>query len=284
MSSNLQLRIAFAVPGIAITLAVLWYGGWILGAFAAVLGVLGTREVYDLARRQGIEPIDAPGLAAAAVIPFCPLLARRVSDWESVAYGAGLWLIGVLTAVIWLRSPERRPLESLSVTVFGALYAAALPAFIMAIRHGRHAGAQQGGSFALVVMPLVVTWVGDTVAHLVGTLIGGPQLAPVLSPKKTWSGAAGGVVGALAASVLYGILVLPRVSLGLRMWQLVLTGLILGVIGQLGDAAESLLKREAGVKDSSSLLPGHGGILDRLDSLYFVLPISAGLFRLFGVA
>jgi phosphatidate cytidylyltransferase len=284
MSRNLELRIATALPGIAVTLAVLWYGGWILGTFAAVLGVLGTREVYDLARRQGIEPLDAPGLAAAAAMPFCPLLARRVSDWESVAYGAGLWLIGVLTAAIWLRSPERRPLESLSVTVFGALYASALPAFIMAIRHSRQANAQPGGSFALVVLPLVVTWVGDTFAHAVGTLIGGPKLAPVLSPKKTWSGAAGGVAGALLASVLYGSFVLPRFSVGLRIWQLVLTGLMLSVIGQLGDATESLLKREARIKDSSSLLPGHGGILDRLDSLYFVLPVSAGLFRLFGVA
>jgi phosphatidate cytidylyltransferase len=284
MSRNLLLRIAFAVPAIPVTLAILWYGGWMLGVFGAVLGVLGTREIYDLARRKGIEPIEAPGLAAAAAIPFCALLARRVQDWEAITYGAGLWLIGMLVTALWLRSPERRPLESLSVTAFGALYASALPAFIMAIRHGPHVDAHPAGSFALVVLPLIVTWIGDTCAHAVGTLVGGPKLAPVLSPKKTWSGAAGGAAGALIASVLYGTLVLTRASVELGIWQLVLTGLILSVIGQLGDAAESLLKREAGVKDSSSLLPGHGGILDRLDSLYFVLPVSAGLFRLFGVA
>jgi phosphatidate cytidylyltransferase len=117
-----------------------------------------------------------------------------------------------------------------------------------------------------------------------GTLVGGPKLAPVLSPRKTWAGAIGGAVGALVTALVYGPLVLTRMALGLSVWQLALTGLVLAVVAQVGDVAESLFKREAGVKDSSGLLPGHGGVLDRLDSLYFVVPVSAGLFRLFGIA
>jgi len=117
-----------------------------------------------------------------------------------------------------------------------------------------------------------------------GALVGGPKLAPVLSPRKTWAGAVAGLVGGLLAALAYGALVLDRVALRLGIWQLVTVGVVGVVAAQVGDVAESLLKREAGVKDSSSLIPGHGGVLDRLDSLYFVLPLTAALFRLFGVA
>src|SRR2546430_996746 len=114
--------------------------------------------------------------------------------------------------------------------------------------------------------------------------VGGAKLAPVLSPRKTWAGAVGGIVGGLVAALVYGPLVLDRVALRLGVVQLATVGVVVAVAAQVGDVAESLFKREAGVKDSSSLIPGHGGVLDRLDSLYFVLPATAGLLRLFGVA
>jgi phosphatidate cytidylyltransferase len=154
----------------------------------------------------------------------------------------------------------------------------------VAIRHGPHADAHPRGSVALVVLPLVVTWICDTCAMAAGSLFGGPKLAPVLSPRKTWAGAVGGLVGGLAAALAYGPLVLDRVALRLGVLQLVTVGLVVVAAAQVGDVAESLFKREVGVKDSSSIIPGHGGVLDRLDSLYFVLPLTAGLFRLFGVA
>ena len=154
----------------------------------------------------------------------------------------------------------------------------------MAIRHGPHSDAHPRGSAALGILPLVMTWVCDTCAMAAGTLFGGPKLAPVLSPRKTWAGAVGGAVGALVAALVYGSVVLDRVALRLTPWQLVAVGVVVALAAQVGDVAESLLKREVGVKDSSKLIPGHGGVLDRLDSLYFALPVSAGLFRLFGIA
>jgi phosphatidate cytidylyltransferase len=133
-------------------------------------------------------------------------------------------------------------------------------------------------------LPLVVTWACDTAAMAAGRLVGGPKLAPVLSPNKTWAGAIGGTGGAVVATIAYGPLVLDRVAFGLPQWQLVVIGFAIALAAQVGDVAESLFKREVGVKDSSSLLPGHGGVLDRLDSLYFVAPVAAGLFRIFGLA
>ena len=102
-----------------------------------------------------------------------------------------------------------------------------------------------------------------------GTLLGGPKLAPVLSPRKTWAGAVGGAVGALVAALVYGSVVLDRVAVRLGLWQLVAVGVVVALAAQVGDVAESLLKREVGVKDSSKLIPGHGGVLDRIDSILF---------------
>ncbi|OLC05438.1 MAG: hypothetical protein AUH45_00300 [Gemmatimonadetes bacterium 13_1_40CM_69_22] len=283
MSRNLLVRVAFAVPAIAVAVAVLWLGGWVLATALAVLGVLGTREIYDLARREGIEPLENLGLPAAAAVPLATFWVKGYADWEPVLYVAALWLLALLVMAM-ARGPARRPLTAVAVTVFGTLYASALLAFTIAIRHGPHSDAHPRGSVALVLLPLVVTWVCDTCAMAAGTLIGGPKLAPVLSPRKTWAGAVGGLVGGLIAALVYGPLVLDRVALQLGVVQLATVGVVVAVAAQVGDVAESLFKREAGVKDSSALIPGHGGVLDRLDSLYFVLPATAGLLRLFGIA
>jgi phosphatidate cytidylyltransferase len=284
MSRNLLVRLAFAVPAIAFTLLVLWVGTWPLAVFIAALSVLGTAEVYDLARKRGIHPLAPLGLCAAAASPFATLWVKHYTDWEPVLYAAAIWVLLVLVAAVRTRTPAARPLEAVAVTIFGTLYAGSLLAFLVAIRHGPHSDAHPRGSFALALLPLVITWVCDTAAMAAGTLVGGPKLAPVLSPRKTWAGAIAGVVGAVAAALAYGALVLARVPMGLTVWQLVVAAIVIAVAAQFGDVAESLFKREAGVKDSSALIPGHGGVLDRLDSLYFVLPVTAGLFRLFGVA
>ena len=116
-----------------------------------------------------------------------------------------------------------------------------------------------------------------------GRLIGGPKLAPVLSPNKTWAGACSGGVGGVMIGAVYGALVLAPTGVVIPLWQLAVFGLAITIAGQVGDIIESLFKREAGVKDSGSFFPGHGGVLDRLDSLYWVLPTSVAMLLLLGV-
>jgi phosphatidate cytidylyltransferase len=135
----------------------------------------------------------------------------------------------------------------------------------------------------MVFFPLVVIWICDTAAMFGGKAIGGPKLWPTISPGKTWAGSLAGTAAALLAVPLLNAVVLERVGVALPLWQGLVFAGILSVVGQVGDLAESLYKREVGLKDSSSLIPGHGGVLDRFDSLYFVLPVSAALYRLFGV-
>jgi phosphatidate cytidylyltransferase len=113
--------------------------------------------------------------------------------------------------------------------------------------------------------------------------VGGPKVAPVLSPNKTWAGTIGGFLGAVVAALALGGWALPRVGVQMSLTELVTVGALVGTVAQVGDIAESLLKREVGVKDSSALIPGHGGVLDRLDSLYFVIPVTAALFKVYGL-
>lgn len=287
MDGNLVRRVGFAAVAIPLALLVVWYGGLPLTLLLAAAGALGVRELFDLAERGQVRPARGLGVASAAVVApvvyaglaVSSVHAAVVSAWP---YAVALWLIGVLAWTLAARAPTERPLEAAAVTLLGVLYTAGLPAFLLAVRHGGFERRSWAGTW-LVFFPLVVTWVVDTAAMFGGRAMGGPRLAPTVSPGKTRSGSVAGVIGGLAVAPLFGALVFPRVGLAIPLWQLVAIAAVLGVVGQIGDLIESLFKREAGIKDSSHLIPGHGGVLDRLDSLYFVIPIAAAMYRLFGI-
>jgi len=284
-SQNLVQRIAVAVVAIPLVIGVVWLGGWVLAAVLAVLGVLGAQEVYDFARRQSIEPLERTGWLAAAGIPLLAYWAKgSESHWaEPAIYLGAIWLMFAMTLAMARRGPTGRPLAAVAITMFGCVYASGMLSFLIAIRHGLHAAQRPGAYVMLTLFPLVITWVCDTAAMAVGTAVGGPKLAPVLSPRKTHAGAVGGTLGGVIAALALGKFVLNRYGWSFTPGQLLLFGLVVSIVGQTGDVAESLFKREVGLKDSSTLIPGHGGVLDRLDSLYFVIPAAAGLYRMFGV-
>ena len=277
-SKNLVQRIAVAVVAIPVVVGIIWLGGWALAATLAVLGVLGAQEIYDFGRRQGIEPLERTGWLAAAGIPLVAYWAKA----PALLLGA-VWLMVTMAVAMVRRGPTRRPLTSVSITLFGWVYASGLLAFLIAIRHASGAATRPLAYVLLTLFPLVITWICDTAAMAVGTAVGGPQLAPVLSPKKTHAGAVGGTLGGVITALALGTFVLNRQGWRFTPGELLLFGLVVSLVGQIGDVAESLFKREAGLKDSSTLIPGHGGVLDRLDSLYFVIPTAAGLYRMFGV-
>ena len=284
-SKNLVQRIIVAAIAIPTVIGIIWLGGWVLAATLAILGVLGAREVYDFGRRQGIEPLDRTGWLAAAGIPVLAYWAKGSElHWaEPALYAGALWLMLAMVIAMARRGPTGRPLTSVSVTVFGSLYASGLLTFLIPIRHGGAAVARPSAYVLLTLFPLVITWICDTAAMAVGGAVGGPKLAPVLSPKKTQAGAVGGTLGGVVTALALGKFVLNLHGWSFSSAQLLLFGLAVSIVGQVGDVAESLFKREAGLKDSSTLIPGHGGVLDRLDSLYFVIPAAAGLYRMFGV-
>jgi phosphatidate cytidylyltransferase len=287
VDSNLVRRVGFAVIAIPLALAVVWYGGIPLTVLLAVAALLGARELFDLAQKQDIRPIRAFGLISAAVVApvaygAIVALDLRTTLLESWPYLAASWLLALLTLVLAGRASGEKPLSAAGVTLLAVAYTSALPAFLLAIRHNRYPERSWAGAW-LVFFPLVVTWVCDTAAMFGGRTFGGAKLAPRVSPGKTWSGSTAGLVGGTLMAPIFGSWIFPRVGLHIPLWQLLIIAALLSVIGQVGDLVESLFKREAGVKDSSHLIPGHGGVLDRFDSLYFVVPAAAALYRWFGV-
>jgi len=287
VDANVVRRVGFAVVAIPVALLLVWYGGAPLALLLAIAAFLGTRELFELAVRRDVRPLRALGLTSAAALPplvYAILAAPDHSAWVSGwwPYLVAIWLILLLSAALVVRSPADRPLSAASVTLLAVVYTGALPAFLLAIRHSNYSLRSWAGAW-LVFFPLVVTWVCDTAAMFGGRALGGPKLAPSVSPGKTRSGSSAGVLGGLLVAPMFAAGIFPRVGFAIPLWQLLVVAGVLSVVGQIGDLAESLFKREAGVKDSSNLIPGHGGVLDRLDSLYFVLPTAAALYHAFGV-
>jgi phosphatidate cytidylyltransferase len=283
-------RVAFAVVAIPTVIGLAWLGGWAFAALLAVAGALGAREAYGFARAQGIEPLERLGMLGAAAAPLAvawPLLApSRAALLARDGYLVVVWLLLVLVAALVRRGPAGKPLTAAATTLLGAAWAGWLLAFALVLRHpipGLAASDARVG-MPLLCFPLVITWLGDTAAMFGGKAIGGPKLAPVVSPHKTWAGAVAGVLTGVTAALIFAALAFPRAGIALAVEEVVVAGIVISVVGQVGDIAESVFKREVGMKDSSDLIPGHGGVLDRLDALYFVLPVTALLYKLFGVA
>lgn len=270
---ELARRVIVALIAAPLAIAMVWLGELPFAAFLGLAGGLGAWELYRMARHGGVEPMDALGIPLAAALPLLAH-ADRLQLLRSPAAVGGTIFVALLGASIWARGVGGRPLESVAVTVFGALYTGGMLAFGYALRHHRFVIEPAAGT-ALVLFPVILTWASDIGAYFVGRALGKAKLIPSVSPGKTRAGAIGALVITMLAAYAYNLHVLrPNSQLALAPWTALIFGAVTSVAAQVGDLAESLLKREAGVKDSSQLLPGHGGILDRLDSLYFVLPVA----------
>ena len=275
--SALAKRIVSALVAAPVALIIIYLGGLPLAAFLAAVSAGCAWEFYRLAAAGGVEPLDPVGIPLAGAVPLVVYAAAVGLYRPSLVVPAVVMLV-ILAAVIWARGPQRRPLGAVAATVMGILYTGCLLSFGYALREHPYAVGQRAGT-ALVAFPLVLTWASDIGAFFVGRAVGGPKLIPSVSPGKTISGALGGLAATVVVSWLYVRFALAPVALlTMTIPATILFGVLISISAQIGDLVESLLKREANVKDSSHLIPGHGGLLDRLDSLLFVLPMAYLLF------
>src|SRR6478735_7509816 len=283
MGSNMLKRVTFAAVAIPAAIGIVWQGGLLLAALVAVVAVLGMREIYRFARQGGLRPLGGIGFPAAIAIPFgaWAVVGPTALDPTLFFTVAPIGLLVLMTAALASRRADQHPLGSVAVTGFGIVYTAVLPSFLLVIRHAQGWGERSWAGVWAAFFPLVIVWSCDTAAMFAGKLIGGPKFAPVVSPGKTWAGTIAGVLVPIAIAPGYYAIAMRPFGVLLELWQVIAIAAVLSIVGQLGDLVESLFKREAGFKDSSDVIPGHGGVLDRFDSLYFVLPAAAALYRLF---
>lgn len=303
--SNLTTRVLVALVGIPLVVGAIFAGGYYFFAFVLAVSILALREFYVFARAKGVFPQDAVGYIVGVLMVPVFLYDRLHTVIVGAFVKAGVevpfpvmaqeFLILLLAAVpvmliVELFRGRPNALMNVAVTVMGSMYVSAffgslvglrelfVPADFPVYAHFPDAGPFVGEAIAAtiyrwgawtVLTIFVSIWICDSAAYFAGRAFGKHKLFERVSPKKTWEGAIAGFLGAIAAFLVMQALVLPY----LTVVQALICGMIVGIFGQLGDLVESLLKRDAGVKDSSALIPGHGGVLDRFDSILFVSPL-----------
>jgi phosphatidate cytidylyltransferase len=278
------LRIATAVVLMPLVVALVWWGPpEVLAAVAAAIALVALWEFFELGERVGMPGFQKWTMACAAGLFYAQYVAGTV---ETHALAGGtvlmrggalavvtielvllLFIFGAVTIGLGTRRPLPDVLPAVAISSAGLLFVA-LP-FSYLVRVNEIEGASFGGHAGrqLVLFTLCLIWAGDMLAYFVGKSLGRMPMAPVLSPKKTWEGAIANFVASLLVAVFFARwMQVDTVSL------LIVAGLA-NIAGQAGDLIESAYKRGAVVKDSGTLLPGHGGVLDRIDSLILAAPV-----------
>lgn len=259
--ADLRARILSALVLIPITLLAVWVGGPVFLAFIALGAVLSVHEWVRIVEHAGLSP--------AAVAAYASVVAALGVDaaFGPLAAMAAATALGALVAA--LAGPRDR-----WIVGFGVPYVAAGGVSLVWLRDA------PGEGIGLIVLLLITVWACDIGAYVAGRALGGPRLAPRISPQKTWAGLAGGVLLAGLAAVAAVAVLDPAHPLG----SAFLFGGVVALVSQGGDLFESAVKRRYNVKDSGHLIPGHGGLLDRIDGLMAAAPVLALYYAAFGTS
>lgn len=296
---GLGLRVVSGVLLLAIVLVAIWQGGLLLMGLLALATALAAHEFYTMARCGGYNPLYQAGVALALLLGLRAYLAGDIGTGRaSDAPGAGAEVLALVLVLLFALAQQGlgglkvatvtqggptsqtrssdRGWASIGLTIAGAVYTGGLLGYapmLVALRES----SDKAAGWAWLLLVVFGTAACDIGAYFAGSLLGRHKMIPHISPGKTWEGLAGGVIGGvLCAVAMSGLL---KIGLG----QAVVLGLLVCVAAVFGDLCESLLKRATGVKDSSNLIPGHGGILDRLDSILFVMVAVYFFVRVSGV-
>ncbi len=276
--SNLTVRVLVAVIAIPLIVAACYFGGTYFFLFTTALVVISANEFYLLAKSKGIDPSAVLGITSAGMV-------------NAIVYSSGIVLaidfLIIMLLVAMLAELAKKRTEGVSgvfanvgTTFTGIIYIGLFGSALTAIRQrvgieNVFPGDTDAGLFMIAVLATI--WICDSAAYFVGMSMGKHKMSKFVSPNKTWEGAIAGLVFAIAAAAVARFLVLPQFPLKVA----IAMGVIVGIFGQAGDFVESMFKRDAGAKDSSGIIPGHGGVLDRFDSLIFSAPLIYLLLKFF---
>ncbi|WP_299818713.1 phosphatidate cytidylyltransferase [uncultured Pontibacter sp.] len=267
--SNLSQRIIVGVLGAAIFVGSILFGEWTYFILFLGLTLLGILEFYRLVQVQGIMPHRGIGVTLGAVFYTSVFLVERELVAAEIMYISAPLLFLVFILEMYRKHPQ--PFTNIAFTIMGAVYIAGPFGLLhtLAFIEGAY-------SWQPILGLMLLIWASDTGAYIAGKNFGKNKLFERISPGKTWEGWIGGTL--LAVAVGY---VLSLFFTDLQTYQWVIVAFLVAVFGVWGDLTESLLKRSLGVKDSGTLLPGHGGILDRFDSLLMAIPFIVAFLKIF---
>jgi phosphatidate cytidylyltransferase len=272
----MALRIVSGVVLIAIVVAiVIWAPAWVVAIAAAAIALLALLEFFALGERLGMRAFRNWTLICAAALFYAQystgtiethtvgafVLSRGIGFTLSIEVVLIAFLFGVAGIVLATRRPLQGVLPAIGISAAGLLFIALPFSYLLRINEIPRSGG------ALILFTLALVWAGDTLAYFTGKFAGRVPMAPALSPKKTWEGAIANFVGSLIVGWL------AARWIGVDAAKLLLIGGLANIAGQMGDLLESAYKRGADVKDSGKMVPGHGGVLDRIDSLILAAPV-----------
>ncbi|URZ06638.1 phosphatidate cytidylyltransferase [Clostridium felsineum] len=233
----------------------LFLGGIWLKLFVFALSMIGLYEYYKVSKEANIKPISLVGYLLC--IAYYVLINYKL-DYKFVLF---IIVMGIFLMLCIPTLNTKYNYIDISVTILGFIYVAVFFSFIVLTDDLKH-----GNYFIWIIF--IASWVCDTAAYYAGRFLGKTKLCPKVSPKKTIEGSIGGVLGSIIGCTVYGF-VISKYGISLNLYHYIIIGLLCGVFSQFGDLAASSIKRHAKVKDYSNLIPGHGGILDRFDSILF---------------
>lgn len=268
--SNGVIRVLVSVAAIPIILAVCYLGGYFFLTLITAIGLISFYEFSLMVRSKNVSPNLLLGLLSVLVIVVNEYLSFLSVHWII------LLIVASLSIAELFRNKESA-IFNLATALFGVFYLGLFSSTLISIREFYFNSGEylQGG--LIVISMLAGIWICDSAAYYVGTAFGKHKLFPRVSPNKSWEGALAGFIFALLTLIVAKYIFLEFLS-----WKTVLSiGLIIGIFGQIGDLIESLIKRDAGVKDSSNFIPGHGGVFDRFDSLLFSAPFILIILKIF---
>lgn len=268
--SNLQQRLLTALVVVPILVLLFWLGGlWFLALVLAVI-YLGMNEFYRLIQAKGLLPQQEVGIIAALGLGV-------VAFFGNPSLSALFFTFTILACLAFqlTRRDIASAITGSAATLMGVVYVGWLLSHFILMRNWPEPEPGVDLGFFLVILTIATTFLADTGAYFAGRAWGRRKMLPRISPGKTWEGALGGVVvgsaGLLATKLVFDRWIFPT---QFPWYHALILGPLLVVVSICGDLAESMLKRDAGVKDSGAIIPGHGGILDRLDSILFTVPTA----------
>lgn len=281
--SSLKARVLVAVVGIPFLLLVLgWAPDWATMVLTAGMCAVGAWELMHAVAGKAGKPLLSLTVPAAALVPVCVYLEMSIENAALTTLpvlpltgllGAVLVLALFVVSIIRYGGERAVPFAALTAAIFAGLV---FPLMLSCLLRLRMAYGREGGEIVgriMVFLPLCISFGSDTLAYFVGCTLGRHKLSPHVSPKKSVEGAVGGLIGGVLGALLLtwiGAHIISDAFIGPR--KILFFGLVGSVVSQIGDLSFSVIKREFGVKDYGHLLPGHGGILDRFDSVTFVAP------------